>query len=430
MLIYIPFIYFSCLCGYLIWQHKRIEVTAWMSFLYAVSAFASIYVYHEDLIGIEYGTPLKEVGMVPTFLYCSLLTLTIWPFHKFHSERIKVITPPKKWLFYSLSGLLIFTFFATLICYFPDLKESLTANSLKEVRDVVYKDKDGIELSGWRYAMAMPETFFSALCMLAIPFLFYSMCFMHNKWWFNILLLIASMTSILKSILIAGRTQSIYWIFVFVACYFFFSQFLKPRLRLVIQIVFLAFGSVVAAFFIAVTASRYQEIAELAYEMLALYIGQPFVFFCYFWDNFQSDMISFQRLLPFTHQFILGQDIDLDLYRNKVYSQSGLFIGVFFTFLGDLLIDITRLGMILYVFMYHGIARLLLKRKEEDTMPFYQLLIWLILLLVPLEGLFYYSFHTVRMSYYTIETILLVFLFRYRIRLWHKDKKEDSSTDL
>ena len=429
MLIYVPFIYFTCLCIYFVWKHGRIEATAWMSFLYAVSAFASIHVFHEDLIGIEYGTQLKEVGIVPTVLYCGLLTLSFWPFHAYHSERIKRIEPPKKWLFYTLSGLFVFTFFATLVCYYPELRDVLTTDSLKEVRDVVYKDKEGVEVHGWRYAMAMPETFFSALGMLAIPFFFYSLCFMDNKWWFNVLLLVASMTAIMKSMLIAGRTQIIYWIFVMGACYFFFNQFMKPRVRLVIQILFFGFGSVVAVFFVAVTASRYQEIAEYAYEMLIMYIGQPFVFFCYFWDNFQSDMISFQRLFPFTHQFILGVDMDLDLYRSKVYAQSGLFIGVFFTFLGDLLIDITRLGMIIYVFLYHGVVRWFLHREEEEVMPFHHILLWLLFILVPLEGLFYYSFHTVRMGYYVIETVVLVILFRYRIKLWNKKEENKEEND-
>ena len=421
MLIYVPPIYFTGLCIYLIWTHRRIEVTAWMSFLYAISAYASIYVFERDLIGIEYGTPLKEVGIVPTLLYCGLLTLTMWPFHLMRSERIKTIEQPKKWLFYALSMLFILTFFCTAICYYPDFREVFTSDSLKAVRDVVYTDdKEGIELSGWRYLMAMPETLFSALAMLAIPFFFYSLSFMKNPWWFNVLLLIGSTTSILKSTLIAGRTQIIYWIFIFVACYLFFHQFLRTRMRFFIQLVFGIVGGLVIVMFLAITASRYNEMLEYAFEMVMLYIGEPFVYFCYFWDYFQSDLISFERLMPFTHQFILGHPVDLEVYRNKVYSESGLFIGVFFTFLGDLLIDITRLGMIIYVFVYHGVARWLLRRSVPEQMPFHQILIWFILLLVPLEGLFYYSFHTVRMGYYVVETIFLVMLFKYRFRLWHK----------
>lgn len=421
MLIYVPFIYFTSLCIYFIWKHGRIEATAWMSFLYAVSALASIRVFDEDMCGMQYGMPLKEVGFVPTVLYCGLLTLTFWPFHTYHSERIKSIEPPKKWLFYTLSGLFIFMFFSTLICYYSDLRDVLSTDSLKEVRDVVYKEEEGVELTGWKYLMAMPETLLSSLGMLAIPFFFYSLCFMKNKWWFNLLLLIASMTSIMKATLIAGRTQIIYWILIVGACYFFFNQFMRPTVKLVIQILFFGFGGLIMMFFVAITVSRSAEIAELAYDMVISYLGQPFVLFCYFWDNFHSDMISFQRLLPFTHQFILGVDMDLNLYRDKVYSQSGLFIGVFFTFLGDLLIDITRLGMIIYVFVYHGFVRWMLRRKDETVMPFYHILLWLLFILVPLEGLFYYSFHTVRMGYYVIETIILVILFRYRIRLWHKE---------
>lgn len=84
--------------------------------------------------------------------------------------------------------------------------------------------------------------------------------------------------------------------------------------------------------------------------------------------------------------------------------------------------------MMVYVLIYHIVARLLLRRKDPQVLPFHHILIWLLLILLPLEGLFYYSFHTVRMSYYVIETILLVILFKYKIRLWHKNKEEEDTS--
>lgn len=208
---------------------------------------------------------------------------------------------------------------------------------------------------------------------------------------------------------------------------------MKSSYKHVIRILFTSLLGVVLLFFTAVTAARYYNVAQYAVQMLLLYIGEPFVEFCYFWDNFHSPDISFQRIFPFTHQFILGDNIDLEIYRAHVAAKSGLFIGVFFTFLGDLLIDIGRFGMVIYVLVYYFVSRLLLRRKDPQVLPFHQILIWLLLILLPLEGLFYYSFHTVRMSYYVIETILLVVLFKYRIRLWHKNEgidKASQSTNL
>lgn len=426
VMIAVPFIYFTSLCLYFVYKHGRFETSAWLAFLYAVSALAAIPVYFQNMVGIAYGMNIESIGVVPTILYCGLLTLTFLPFSQMNSEKIVRIEEGKPWLVYTVSWLFIATFFLTLFNYMVDLKDVFAVDDLKKVRDMVYSGDNETQLTGIRYYLALPETLFSALAMLAIPFFFYSLCCTDNSWWFNALLLLSSTTSIVKSILIAGRTQIIYWLFIFVACYLFFAHLLKPMYKHVIRIAFGILGSGVMLFFVAVTAARYYDMAELAYQMIMLYLGEAFVLFCYFWDNFTSDFISFQRLFPFVHKFLLGVDIDLELYRDRVFAQSGLFIGVFFTFLGDLLIDIGRLGMIIYVFIYHGVARLFLSREDESVLPFYQLLIWLLLLLVPLEGLFYYSFHTLRMSYYVLETILLIFLFKYRIRLWHKTEDEEA----
>lgn len=429
MLIGVPFIYFSLLCAYFVIRHKRFEVSALLALLYAVSGLASIPVYLNDTIGAEYGTTLDHVGVIPTILYCGLLTLTFLPFHFMHSEKIVKIEEPKPWLFNILSWLFIFTMICTVIDFFADIKDVLTGGALKAVRDVVYHEQVETQLTGWQYYMALPETLFSALAMLAIPFFFYSICFLKRGVIFNVLLLLASTTSVIKAITIAGRTQIIYWVFIFAACYLFFAQFMKVKHKIAIQIVFGVIGGLIIFFFVAVTLSRYNEMADVIMEMVTMYVGQPFVEFCYFWDHFHTDFISFQRLFPFTHQFILHVDMDLEVYRSKVYAQSGLFIGVFFTFLGDLLIDIGRIGMMIYVFFYHIVVRLFLRRKQEDTMPFYQILIWFICMLVPLEGLFYYSFHTVRMGYYVIETIILAALFRYNIRLWYKNGDNPESIE-
>lgn len=428
-MIAVPFIYFSLLCLYFVWKHKRFEAAAWLSFLYAISALASIPVYTMGMLDLVYNIKMDEgIGVVPTFIYCALLTLSILPFSVVRSEKIKEIDECKPWLFQCVSWLFIATFFITVLVYLKDLKDVLTGDALKAVRDMVYAGDNETQMTGLQYYMALPETLFSALAMLAIPFFFYSLCFTKNPWWFNALLLLSSSTSIVKAVLIAGRTQIVYWVFIFVACYLFFAHLIKPRHKHVIRVVFGGLGGLVLLFFAAVTAARYHDLAELAYQMLLLYIGEPFVMFCYFWDNFNGADLSFQRLLPFTHKFLMGVDIDLEIYRDRIYSQTGFFIGVFFTFLGDLLIDIGRLGMAIYVFLYHGVTRFFLRREREDVMPFYQILLWFLFILVPLEGLFYYSFHTLRMSYYVIETILLVFLFKYRFRLFHRNQEEADKT--
>ena len=75
-MIAVPFIYFTSLCLYFVYKHGRFETSAWLAFLYAVSALAAIPVYFQNMVGIAYGMNIESIGVVPTILYCGLLTLT------------------------------------------------------------------------------------------------------------------------------------------------------------------------------------------------------------------------------------------------------------------------------------------------------------------------------------------------------------------
>ena len=180
-MIAVPFIYFSSLCGYFVWKHRHFGAEAWMAFLYAISALASIPVFQQDLIGIQYGTPLKTVGLIPTIVYCGLLTITILPFSKMNAEKITFIEKPKPWLFKLVSWMLIITFFCTVFVYIGDIRKTMAIGDLKMVRDMVYSGESATKVSGIKYIFCLPETFLSALGMVAIPFFLYSLCFTHNK---------------------------------------------------------------------------------------------------------------------------------------------------------------------------------------------------------------------------------------------------------
>lgn len=409
----IPTIYFSLLCIYFRVKHGRFEVSSFLASLYAISSFFSIISYNMNLHDIQYDMPV--IHFLPTIIYCFLLTLTFLPFSLFHSEQIQTIETPKMWFFNTLSYLFMFMFLITLINVTPDIIEKAKDGELFTLRNTIYEDIQPEQPTGIHYVMALPATIFSACSPLIVMMYFYSVCFLNKSRIFNSMLLLSSLTPIISAILISGRTQITYWILVFVACYLFFRPHISAQLNKYIVWVFGILGLIVAGFFIAVTIARWKE-TELIKNALIVYAGEPYLEFCYFFDTFHLKQLHFQRLFPFTHYFILGRDIDLFKYREILYDTSGIYANVFNTFLGDMMLDIGKVGMFIYAFIYTALTTVFLHRSDKSVMPFYQLPIYIICLLVPLEGIFFYSFHTVRMSYYIIETFIICLIFRYSIK--------------
>lgn len=412
-MVFVPFIYFTFLCVCFRIKHGRFEVSAYLAALYALSAFFSIVVFQKNLFDIRY--EIQSISSLPTFIYCGLLTLTFTPFSALHSEDIKNIEQPKMWFFNALSYIFIGTFFITIVALVPEIIDNVRSGEILSLRYTIYDDSERVKLTGIRYAMAIPSTIFSPCSPLMVIMYFYSVCFLNKKRIFNALLLLSSFTPILSAILISGRTQIMYWIMVFVACYLFFYPYIDRRTNKTIIIFFSIFGGLIILFFIGVTLTRWEE-SELAISALERYAGEPFLQFCSFFERANFVEPHFQRLFPFTHYFILGQDIDLFVYREILYDQSGIYANVFNTFLGDVMLDIGHVGMFIYAILYTLLTRWALKRNDRQLMPFYQLPIFIICLLVPLEGLFFYSFHTVRMSYYIIETFIICFIFKYSFK--------------
>lgn len=405
----LPALYFTILCLLLTLRHKRFELSALMAAIYAVSAWMSIIVYLYNLRDLAHDVP--HIPFAYPLIYCSLITLTILPFSHLHSEKIERIPQPNMRLFNLVAYAFIITFILTVINLLPDIISTLLSGDLQDIRNDVYSDQEQVTRTGIHYLLALPETLLSPCSPLMMMMFFYSICFLKKPRWFNIALFLSSTTPIMPAILIAGRTQIVYWIFILIASYLFFSPHLSARQKHIFTIS----GGCILGFFVlfmlAVTVARWDFHKDM-YNMLCIYTGEPYIQFCKFMDQYHNNHIHLQRLFPFTHYFLLHRNIDLNDYREVIDIESGMSIHIFYTFLGDLLVDIGRTGMILYCLVYNFLTNSFLRRKDSAEMPFYQLLIVSICMLVPLEGLFYYSFHTIRMSYYIIETAFLYLLFR------------------
>lgn len=419
-MITIPFIYFTLLSIWLIRKHHGIDLSAFLAIVYAFSGACTIIMDANDVYGFNGVCEKMAISPWATFTYCALLTLSIVPFSSLDSRTLKDIDIQKGWVVDGLSWVLIITFFVTLYSTFTNL-DIVLHSDLKEVRDDVYDNMDKEQLTGIQYFLALPETFFSQFSPVAILLYFLNVAKGRKSTWFNWLLLLSSLTPVIKAVLIAGRTQPIYWFLSFTALYILFRPMYDKQQRRKALFPFLLFGILVGGFIAAVTIARF-KVADVmddvgAYDSLLAYSGQSFVNFNDFYCNYIESGIHWDRIFPLTNYFFINPGWDLEEYRDLIWSYSGMNIGVFFTFLGDLLIDLGRMGMTVYVLIFSAISYLICRSaNREGTIDLSRLLVILILFLIPLQGIFYYSYYKTNVGYFVVITLIVCGLLKYNIK--------------
>ena len=162
---------------------------------------------------------------------------------------------------------------------------------------------------------------------------------------------------------------------------------------------------------------RYTWFDTGTFDSLIAYSGQSFVNFNYFFCNYQLRSVHFDRIFPLTNYFIIHPGCNLGDYRDMIWSDSGLNIGVFFTFLGDLLIDLGNLGMWIYTIIFFCISNYVCRTANQDgTIRLSRLLIILILILIPLQGVFYYSYYKTNIGYFVVGTLIISWILSHTLK--------------
>lgn len=419
-MIAVPFLYFTLLSIYLIRKNGGIDLCAFLVLIYAFSSLCAILINVFDAYEMNGVCEKMPISPFATFVYCLLLTLSILPFRSLRSHEITQINIQKPWLVDLLAWVLIITFFLSLFSIFSNL-EVVLHSDLKDVREDVYDNYESEQLVGWHWLIAMPGTLLSQFSPIAIIIYYLNIAYNRKSLLFNFLVLLSSLTPVIKAVLLAGRTQPIYWFLSFIAISIIFRPMLTKEQRRRALLPFAVFGSIVGLFIAAVTIARFKTSGVMndagTFNSLIAYSGQSFINFNNFFCNYSAHDIHFDRLIPMTYYFLIDPTWTLDDYREVIWSYSGMNIGVFFTFLGDLLVDLGHIGMTIYVLLFSLISYLVCRKANQDgEITLSRLLVVLILFLIPLQGIFYYSYYKVNVSYFIVGTLLYCFILSHTIK--------------
>lgn len=423
-MILVPFIYFSLLTYYWWKKHQGVDVCVYMSGLYTLTSFLSIVIVANDLLdegGILFDTFDLELNVVPTILYCLLLTIGMLPFSMIYKNDLRCIYTNNPLILDALSCFLILISLLNLYLVADSTLEILSGD-LSTVRSDHY---EGIESPAQVKAESMPYIFrflyyFNTSTLLAIPLFFYYLCFGERPRWFALLLFFASLSMPLAGIQSADRTEVVFYGMMFITCLILFRPHLSRKVRTLLKVISIPIALAATVYFVAVSDARFSKRDGGAATSALQYAGQGYLNFCFFWEKANSDYVTAEREFPLISHYVFK--IDNDDYRRSVRSgQQGFFMSVFATYIGDIMLDLTPVGMTLWLVAFFLIAIIIFKWPHRKELTAGELLMFFVLSIIPVFGIFYYRLMSYTYTFMVILAVLFYLSDKYKFIIFRKE---------
>lgn len=366
----LPFIYFSLLTLFLFSKKRKIDFAIILSGFFAVSGLFSI-VLDTFNLGSRV-TSNYSISLFAGTFYCFLLTLGIIPFAINSNISIKKISSVRYPSLLKIIAWVAFIRFVALVVLSFDEFLIIITGDFGEMRAELYREEFDLNYmvslpALVRLIMAIFNMIFGAPWIL-ILLGFYSRFVQKLPSIYFLLFILASLSGIWSGILGVDRSAATYWIISFIMIYFFFRQFMDEKAqKKVVTILFILVG--IAALYIgAVTISRFGENdygAGLSGTQggIISYLGQNYINFCYFFDNFHCNWKTLNIIFPFTGKYLLNsQFVGGVPIQQHLTLLTGIETGVFYTYLGQIMISAGKEVMIIYS-LFHCLGSIFLLRK-------------------------------------------------------------------
>jgi oligosaccharide repeat unit polymerase len=383
-----PFIYFSLFLSYILYKKRKFDISAYLVSLYVISSFFAIMIDVKNLRSFD--TKLYHISIVPSILYCFLLTLTIWPFYRLRTTKITNIKLNKPQLFNFIVYFYFTCFLVILISSFSSIVQILQGN-LGELRSALARGENitDINVAGIFKPVFITANVFGRFSIIMILFYFYSLTYLKRSKLFNTIILLSSLSIILIGIIGVDRSKVFYWMLSYGFCLVLFWRRLNKKQHKRIYMVSGFILSILALYFIILTVSRFDIEDTGSGGSMISYAGQSFINFSYFFDNVTNKQFSLQRILPLFYKLFIHNGIENSTQLNDVIGlQTGKNLGVFSTFIGDIMVASGRFIAVSYCFVYYFICLLFLGLKRRAITNFHQLIFIFCMISVPMLGIF------------------------------------------
>lgn len=418
---YLPFLYFTILTAVLWFYHRKIDVCIYISGLYAFTSFCAAMIAHDPMVlgesGILFDSSDIELNFVPTFAYCLLLTLSLMPFTMIYKRSLKKITVASPFALYVISWILIGVSVLNFYLVADSTLDILSGN-LEAVREAHYS---GIESPAQLKAAHLPSVlgyfyYLNISTLLSLPIFFYYLSCENRPWWFKSLLFFSSLSVPLAGIQAADRTEIILFAMMLCYCLVFYWGIMSKKLRRKVKIFIVPFMALGLLYIGSITYARFDKKSAGTSGSVLAYTGQGYVNFCFFWENAKPDYPTLERLFPATYHFALHIDSNAER-RSERSGQQGFYISVFPTYLGELLLDLTKPGMMLWVVFYFLAGMLIIKQREREAFDISEVLVIYLMAVVMIFGVFYYRYFTYHYSFMLTIAAIFYLISRSKIEV-------------
>lgn len=397
---YIPLVYFGCLFVLMYQRHKQIDIASIVSLIFAVSGLFSV------LIDINryrsYDTYNYEISIEAAALYCILLTLCILPLSKCNIfSRIQIEPARNVKLIKLLSVVSIIWFLLTVFFSWDRFLFILMSGEMAEIRGDLYK---GITEDSWMLSLPGPVRFtFSLLnllfgCPWVLIFLgFYSMIGNRVPLLYSYFFLIASLSGPYNGILGVDRSSSAYWIMSAATLFVLFRNQFPSKIKRQLSVLGLVAFVGVIAYLASMTIARFGERDSSggALGSLISYFGQSYINFCYFFDKYDLPYHHFGIVFPFSSEYIFGVPSGGVTIQQEMTWLSNKQTGVFYTFIGHMIIGIGQFWAIMMTMAYSFFSFKTLgninRKNEIDIVSLYLYFAFASVVLLGIFGNYYAS---------------------------------------
>lgn len=413
-MIIVPFIFFTILTIYWWIKHQGLDICVYMSALYAFTALCGIVVILSgDMLG--YGgilfTELNvTLGVIPTFLFCGLLFIGIAPFSLIYNKDIKNIKPTNSLFLESFCWVMIFIFLLNVYLVIDSTAEILSGD-LSAVRADHFK---GFLSPAEIKANSMPIIFryflyLNHATILTLPLFFYFSCCGDKPSWFKALLLAASLTKPMVGIQAADRTEFVLYTLMFIFCLIFFWHMFSRSFKHKLFLASVPSVFIMSVYFVSVSLVRFGGTSgdsEKTINGAVEYAGQNYLNFCYFWEYGNKGEITTERTFPYL-TYLLTKEESNAVRRDKRSAELGFFMSVFATYIGDVMLDLSPIGAIIWAFAFFVLCISVIRYSHREDYDAGDILAIFVLATIPIFGIFYYRYYSPQYMYMFVLVIMI-----------------------
>ena len=300
-LVYLNFAYFLFLT--ILWYRKYgFNIGVYAACLYALTSFFSC-LYLTSVSGVSYQ---RYINLEPTIVYWILVTLVIWPFNRIRLGK-KIVLGDAVNLFEKIGWAHIVLFFVVLGLLATDVVMILTSGDVASMRT----KGSGMGLSQINSGLVRAFVIsFSELSIMMIPFFMYGITHLKLSKTFKYGLLIRSFSLLVLGMSYVDRSKVFFYIIIFGLSFVIFKSY--------------------------------------AEDSIISYAGQSFLNFCKFYESYTPLKENYHLFFPVTYYFFIDGYNGMVGVGEEVFWATGLFINVFYTFLGSVLVDSGKMGMVIF----------------------------------------------------------------------------------